>query len=314
MNTSSVISHRTHWIIGRFSHLTSWLPFCCSVIILVVLGLIANITVCFVLLRGGRFKKHLSNFMLFHLSITGIAYRLVVVPSQWVALFYPFRAKPTLLCKVAKTVRFTFNTAVFTSLVIIAFDRHTSITRPFQRLKHKPKFYRYLLAVWGYSLLCAAPQMYKAGTLVLNYTTSYNATYVTAALYHCSFPSNKGFASSTVAIIYYILGFLVPLVVIIIAYSNIYVFLRRKRRNRMINQAALKSTGKALRMLVLMVLGFVVCLGVPQLCDLLRSFVSRGKAEIVFVSFILELSSSIINPIIYGFYSADFNQGLKCRR
>ena len=314
MNASSVISRRTHWINARFSPLTSWLIFYCSVIILVVLGLIANITVCFVLLRGRRFKKHLSNFMLFHLSLTGIAYRLVVVPSQWVALFYPFRAKPTMLCKFAKTVRFTFNTAVFTSLVIIAFDRHQSITRPFQRLKHKAKLYRYLLAVWGYSLLCAVPQMYNAGTLVLNYTTFYNATNVTAAFHHCSFPSNKGFTSSVVATIYYILGFLVPLLVIIIAYSNIYVFLRRKSRNRMINQAALKSTGKALRMLVLMVLGFVVCLGVPQLCDLLRSFASRGKEEIVFVSFILELSSSIINPIIYGFYSADFNQGLKCRR
>ena len=149
MNTSSVINPRTHWIHARFSTLTSWLPSYYTVISIVVLGLIANITVCFVLLRGGRFKKHLSNFMLFHLSITGIAYRLVVVPSQWAALFYPFRVKPTMLCKVAKTVRFMFNTAVFTSLVIIAFDRHQSITRPFQRLKHKPKFYRYLLAVFG---------------------------------------------------------------------------------------------------------------------------------------------------------------------
>ena len=267
MNTSSVINLRTHWIHARFSPLTSWLPSYYTVISLVVLGLIANITVCFVLFRGGRFKKHLLNFMLFHLSITGIAHLLVVVPIQWVALFYPFRTKPTMLCKVAKTLRFTFNTAVLTSLVIIVFDRHQSITRPFQRLKHKPKFYRYLLAVWGYSLLCAVPQTYNAGTLVLDYTISYNETNVTIDFHHCSVPSNKGFASSIVAIIYYILGFLVLLLVIIIAYSNIYVFLRRKGRNRMINQAALKSSGKALRMLVLMVLGFLVCLGVSQLCD-----------------------------------------------
>ena len=151
-NYEHFINPRTYWINARFSRLTSWLPSLYVVISLVVLGIIANITICFVMLRGGRFKKHLSNFMLFHLSITGIAYRLIVVPSQWAALFYPFRVKPTMLCKVARTVRFTFNTAVFTSLVIIAYDRHKSITRPFQRLKHKPKFYRYLLAVWGYSL------------------------------------------------------------------------------------------------------------------------------------------------------------------
>ena len=314
MNTSSVINPRRHWMNSRFSRLTSWLPSYCAVISLIALGLIANMTVCVVMLRGRRFKKHLSNFMLFHLSITGIAYRLIVVPSQWVALFYPFKDKPTMLCKVARTVRFTFNTAVFTSLVTIAFDRHQSITKPFQRLKHKPKFYRYLLAVWGYSILCAVPQIYNTGTLVLNYTTSYNATDVIVTFHHCSVSSNKGFTSRAVATIYYILGFLVPLAVIITAYSNIYVFLWRKRRNRMINQAALKSKGKALRMLVLVVVGFVVCLGVPQLCDLTRSFVSKGQAEIFLLSFILELSSSLINPIIYGFYSADFNQGLKCRR
>ena len=299
---------------SRVSFLISWLPPYGCVISLIVLGLIANITVCVVMIRRRRFKKHLSNFMLFHLAITGIAYRLIVVPSQWAALFYPFKAKPTMLCKVAKTVRFTFSTAVFTSLVIIACDRQQSITRPFQRLKHKPKLYRYLLAVWGYSILCAVPQMHNTGTFVLNYTASYNATNVTLAFHHCSAWSEKGFTASTVASIYYILGFLVPLAVIIIAYSNIYVFLRRKRSNRMVNQAALKSKGKALRMLVLVVVGFVVCLGVPQLCDLMRSFVSNGQAEIILLSFILETSSSLINPIIYGFYSADFNQGLKCRR
>ena len=99
MNTSSVINPRTHWINARFSRLTSWLPSLHFVISLVVFGLIANITICFVMLRGGRLKKHLSNFMLFHLSITGIAYRLIVVPSQWAALFYPFLVKPTMLCK-----------------------------------------------------------------------------------------------------------------------------------------------------------------------------------------------------------------------
>ena len=312
MNTSFVINPRTYWINARFSRLTSWLPSLYFVISLVVLGLIANITICFVMLRDGRFKKHFSNFMLFHLSITGIAYRLIVVPSQWAALFYPFRVKPTMLCKVARTVRFTFNTAVFTSLVIIAYDRHQSITRPFESLKHKPKFYRYLLAVWGYSLFCAVPQMYNAGTLALNYTSSHNATDVTVAFHHCSATSKKGSVTSiTVAKIYYILGFLVPLVVIIIAYSNIYVFLRRKRCNHMINQAALKSKGKALRMLVLVVLGFVVCLGVPQLYDLTKSFGFEDQAAIAVLSVILQLSSSVINPVIYGLHSAEFKQGLK---
>ena len=116
---------------------------------LVIVGLIGNITVCFVMVHDRRFKEHPSNFMLFHLEITDIAYPLIVVPVQWTAVLFPFGSNPTMFCKVSKTFINMFSTAVFISLVFIAFDRHQSITNPFQRLRQKLKFHRYLLAVWG---------------------------------------------------------------------------------------------------------------------------------------------------------------------
>ena len=64
-------------------------------------------------------------------------------------------------------------------------------------------------------------------------------------------------------------------------------------------------------MLVLVVLGFVVCLGVPQLYDLTKSFGFEDQAAIAVLSVILQLSSSVINPVIYGLHSAEFKQGLK---
>jgi len=250
--------------------------------------------------------------MLFHLSITDIAYRLIIVPGQLASIFYSLETRATMFCKVAKTFLYTFITAVFTSLVVIAFDRHQSITRPFQRFKHKPKFYRYFLAVWVYSILCALPQMLNSGnaTLFVNFNISANGTNSTYGIHLCV-SSNAGSTQRTVSLIYFILGFLVPLVIITVAYSKISVFLWRKSRNRMINQAALKSKGKALRMLVLVVVGFVVCLGVPQLYDLMKSFGFKDQAAIAVLCLILQLSSSVINPVIYGLYSAEFKQGLK---
>ena len=312
MNTSAIISLRIQWTSSLLSQLTLLFFGCLFLLCLVIAGLVANITVCIVMLRGGRFKKHLSNFMLFHLSITDIAYRLIVVPGQGASIFFPFENTPTMFCKVAKTFLYTFNTAVFTSLVVIALDRHQSITRPFQRLKHKPKLYRYLLAVWGYSIVCALPQMHNSGngTHAVNFNLSTNRANATYAIHFCV-SSNAGSAQRIVALSYFILGFLVPLVIITVAYSKISVFLWRKSRNRMINQVALKSKGKSVRMLVLVVLGFVVCLGIPQLHDLMNSYGFKEQAAIAVLSVILHLSSSAINPVIYGIHSAEFKQGLK---
>ena len=54
-----------------------WLPTwtlvllgCGFLLFLVITGVLANTFVCIVLVRERRFKKHISNFMLFHISIT----------------------------------------------------------------------------------------------------------------------------------------------------------------------------------------------------------------------------------------------------
>ena len=85
-------------------------------------------------------------------------------------------------------------------------------------------------------------------------------------------------------IIYFMLGFFMPLIMISVAYSKIAVFLWKKSRNRTINQAAMKSKGKAVRMLVLVVLGFVICLGAPQVFDLMKSFGLKDQVAIVYLA------------------------------
>lgn len=316
MNISTDVNSRIEGLNSLLSSLTLVLLGSGFLLCLVIVGVMANITVCIVMVRGRRFKKHLSNFMLFHLSITDIVYRLIVVPGQYAAILYPIENKPTMLCKVAKTFLYTVYTAVFTSLVIIAFDRHQCITKPFQRLRHKPKFYRYVLAVWGYSVVCALPQMFNGGigTYALNYTIPFkgdNFSNFTQRTWLLCSSSNEGSSQRIVTTIYFILGFFVPLVIITVAYSKIAVFLWRRSRNGMVNQTALKSKGKALRMLVWIVLGFVVCFGAPQLKDLMESFGFKDQLVFSILAFSLRLSSSLINPIIYGFYSAEFKQGLK---
>ena len=111
-------------------------------------------------------------------------------------------------------------------------------------------------------------------------------------------------------IVYFIMGFFLPLLIITVAYSKITICLRRKSRNRATNKAALKLKGKALGMLVFMVLGFVVCLGIPQVKDSMDSFCFDDPI-FPLIAHVLQLSSSVVNPIIYGLFSAGFKKGLR---
>ena len=187
---------------------------------------------------------------------------------------------------------------------------HQSITKPFSRVGHNPKFYLYVLAVWGYSFVTATPQIYIEEVAELHFNLTIPLEGVnTTFLWHYCYPS-RGFSQQWLAICPFVLGFLIPILVITVAHSKVAIYLRRKSRHGTTNQAALKAKGKALRMLVVMVIGFVVCLGIPQVSSLMHSFNSRVLILDYFV-IVLHLSSSLVNPILYGIYSAEFKQGLR---
>ena len=305
---NSTIANTHHLL----SSLTALFLVNCLLLSLFIVGVAANVVVCITLTRGCRLKRHLSNFMLFHLSVTDMVYRLIVLPSYLIATILPVESKD-LICKISQTLLSLVHAAIFTSLVVIALDRHHAITKPFQRLRHKPNFLICITAVWRYSIVCAFPHIFteKITTFIGSNNTYYNHRGVNiTVIYRVCAPLSTFKDSVNQKIIttaYFTLGFLLPLAILTVAYSSIAVFLRRKSRNGITSQAAMKSKGKALRMLVLMVLGFVVCIGTPLLHDLMIAFGSGTTALSIF-AFILQLSSSLVNGLIYGFYSAEFSK------
>lgn len=146
------------------------------------------------------------------------------------------------------------------------------------------------------------------GTFTFNLADYSNSTYV----FQICITTKDGASKKILAIFYFISGFLVPLVLISSAYSKIALFLWRKSRDRVLNQAAFKSRRRAFQMLVLIVLGFVICLGTPQLKELMESLgVVQVNAAVAITVSVFQLSSSLINPIIYSHYSSEFKHGLK---
>ena len=250
--------------------------------------------------------------MFFHLSVTDMVFLLIVLPSYLIAAISSVESKD-LICKTSQTLLSLVHAAIFTSLVVIALDRHHATTKPFQRLRHKPNFLICTTAVWGYSIVCAFPHIFteKITTFIGSNNTYYNHLGVNITVLYLVCAPLSTFKDSInqkiITTAYFTLGFLLPLVILTVAYSSIAVFLRRKSRNGITSQAALKSKGKALRMLVLMVLGFVVCMGTPLLHDLMIAF-GYGTTALSIFAFIPQLSSSLVNFWIYGFYSAEFSK------
>ena len=48
--------------------------------LILVLGIIVNAAICYVMLRGRRYKRNSSNFFITHLSVVELIYRLLVFP------------------------------------------------------------------------------------------------------------------------------------------------------------------------------------------------------------------------------------------
>ena len=128
----------------------------------------------------------------------------------------------------------------------------------------------------------------------------------------CDIPKNAvGRLSTTV---YLTFSFFVPLIVIISLYTKISIFLYKRSRDKVIHKVAARSRLKAVRMLTIIVLGYILSLGPSALFKVLRSygFVNNMSfSGILIVTWVLEfetLLSSLCNPIIYAYYNTDFKK------
>ena len=49
-------------------------------VLLIVLGIIVNLAICFVMIRKNRYRRNTSNLFILHLSVTELVYRLLIFP------------------------------------------------------------------------------------------------------------------------------------------------------------------------------------------------------------------------------------------
>ena len=141
---------------------------------LAVVSVICSLGICVVMLKSKMIKKNISNYFIFHLSITELLFLLVGTP-----LIVTFTTKkdpnPT-QCKVEFFITRACAATIFSLLSGIALDRYFSIAHPLKQLASPVKHLHALSAAWIYAAVCAAPFLYSADVIELEVVKSVTKT------------------------------------------------------------------------------------------------------------------------------------------
>ena len=282
---------------------------------LFVFGIVANGVICFVMLRGKRYKKNTSNFFILHLSVTDLVLRLLIGPIVVYSLVATSKIE-SIQCKFLSLFSNTFASATFISLAAIATDRYQNIVYPMKALKSRRKPVHLVFLVWLYAILVSIPSVVSVKRISLYEipeAQGMNCENCTA-MEICDMPQNAMGQASTTS--YFVFAFLFPLILIFALYTKIALVLHQRSSNGIMHKVAARSKSKAVRMLVFAVFGYALSLGPASVFVALRSygkFNNTSFHQLFAVSWMVEiltLTSSLGNPIIYAHYNGDFRKEL----
>lgn len=300
-------------------------------VLLAIVGVVANCIVCGVLLRQKRLLKNFSNFHLFNLSITDIIFRLALTPMLLTIEYTAVEHGSNVVCKLGVFVTCTTLAVTFTLLLGIAFDRYIHIVHPLKARYITWKHSRNAVIIsWFYAALCSSPFLYSMKYVKSDWNFTADAEYELCL-------STLGFPFQISSSVFLVFAFLVPLVLMAVAYSKILKVLWKRSRSKVINSRIAEAKLRAVKMMVVIVLAYFVSWGPKLFWICLQAFevvsleypvdwesediswednIKDEKNYIMLLTVdditdLFTFTSSILNPVIFGFYSMSFREDLK---
>ena len=280
-------------------------------LVVIVLGIIVNASICYVMVRKKRYQRNGSNFFIMHLSMMELTYSFIVFPII-ISFAVPTSEIKSIQCKACETCA----SAIFVSLVAIATDRYQNIVHPLKTLKSKKKPVLLVCLVWLYAVIVSCPSVVSVESISVREIPEAGGMYCNdcADKKLCDIPQTPLGQSSTT--LYFLLAFFVPLVVISVLYTKIAIFLHKRSHTGMMNKLAARSKTKAVRMLIVIVFAYVLSLGPAVILVMLRSYGVFNNSSfdvMLLVNWVVEFvtyTSSLGNPLIYAYYNGDFRREL----
>lgn len=133
--------------------------------ILIICGFVENVLVCWILIRTKKCFKSFSNFHLLNLAVADLIFRIVSNPDRFIQT--PF-AVSDLRCKVVEFGKYATLAVTFCLLAGIAFDRYMHIVHPFKARSITWRHSRNVVVFsWIYGAACSAPFLYSSESVTV---------------------------------------------------------------------------------------------------------------------------------------------------
>ncbi|XP_016949585.1 protein trapped in endoderm-1 [Drosophila biarmipes] len=286
-----------------------------SACVFVTIGVLGNLITLLALLKSPTIREHATTAFVISLSISDLLFCSFSLPLTAVRFFQESWTFGTTLCKIFPVI-FYGNVAVsLLSMVGITLNRYILIACHSRYSQiYKPKFITLqLLFVWAVSFLLLLPPILGIwGEMGLDEAT-----------FSCTILKKEG---RSIKKTLFVIGFLLPCLVIIVSYSCIYITVlhqKKKIRNHENFQIGATAAGKGSsasggsymtttctrkarednRLTVMMVtifLCFLVCFLPLMLANVVDDERNTRVPWLHIIASVMAWASSVINPIIYA--------------
>ncbi|XP_012215250.1 protein trapped in endoderm-1 [Linepithema humile] len=263
-----------------------------------IIGVLGNLVTVIALLKYARLRRHATTAFVISLSISDLIFSAVNLPLTASRYLNEAWVLGETLCKIFPLF-FYGNVAVsLLSMVAITINRYILISKSdiYNRLYTSRGITVMLIVVWTLSFFMLLPPLLGVwGTLGLD-----------SATFSCTILKKNG---SSPKKFLFVLGFLVPCIVISVSYLCIYWRVRRSRKN-LEAHAAENSRGqrsggfqrredsRVTRLMLTIFLCFLMCFMPLMLVNVIDEKMKIPVLHIV--ASVLAWASAVINPFIYA--------------
>ncbi|KAK2902404.1 neuropeptide Y receptor Y8b [Channa argus] len=279
-------------------------------------GLIGNSCLVFVITRHEM--RNVTNIFIVNLSCSDILMCIVCLPVTIIYTLMDHWILGKALCKLTPYIQCISVTVSIFSLVLIAMERYQLIVHPTGWKPVVGQSYMAVAVTWIVACLISVPFLYYSvlSSPFQNLSIPFPVTDQLVCMEQ--WPSLQGRQAYTTSIL--IFQYILPLMLIMVCYLNIYLRLRRRRdmveRSRNATEKKNKCSMRINTMLIAIVVAFALSwlpLNVfNTLFDWDHEAIPSCTHDIIF-SFchLTAMASTCVNPIIYGFLNSNFQKQLK---
>jgi len=265
--------------------------------IIFITGIAGNMLVCLVVCRQQKLRTS-TNFYIMNLAIADLAVTIVCIPFD-VAVqenhyVWPFGR---FLCHLIYPIMTMSTFASVGTLTAIAYNRYKAISRPMRIQAGRKRAKVTIVSIWALSFVFVLPYI----TVLQKRNSRCEETW-------------SELHSRVYTLFIFIFQYVIPLSIISLVYIKIAIQLRRNRKNlTRAHRVQDRDVAKVVRMMVVVVLIFAVCLLPNHVLWLLSDFEHFPEAgRKVFVwGEILIYANSCTNPIVYSICIEEFRLAFK---